>query len=46
MFVLSHAFRRKDCLMGKLTFQELMLLILVLAMIVITIAVGHIAGWW
>lgn len=30
----------------KFTFLELLLLIAVACMIVITIAVGHIAGWW
>jgi hypothetical protein len=32
--------------MGKLTFVEFMLLLAVCCMVVITIAVGHIAGWW
>jgi hypothetical protein len=32
--------------MGKLSFMEFLLLIAVLCMIVIAIAVGHIAGWW
>jgi hypothetical protein len=29
-----------------LTFTELMLLLMLCCFIVITIAVGHIAGWW
>jgi hypothetical protein len=32
--------------MGKLTFMEFLLLIAVLALVVMTIAVGHIATWW
>ena len=32
--------------MRPVTFNELLLVIATLSLVVITIAVGHIAGWW